>query len=219
MRITTTVVLAIILPLAGCTDDDGPAGPLTGGDPNMPATGDGGDGDGRTDDEVPDADDLPPDGAGVIDLSDVSTEEFLALASSSPPFGGAISDTAGLVRIDYKTDPSGIDPEADENGIIHKSTHYCGDTAAGALEELADDIAFRLANPPSADPVFSCVDNVCSHAAALEFDVTGDYTFLDGTLRSVVFIEGGTVAEEFRVSGRIYADNALIYFAGTPCGE
>ncbi|MCA9603708.1 MAG: hypothetical protein KC417_16870 [Myxococcales bacterium] len=147
----------------------------------------------------------------VVLVACVSPDQFKKWALATPAFGEAIDAKKGIVYVEYRTDPTGEDPEADANGVIKKGVHLCGAGMTFTLAVLKNDLKWRYDNAAQfgLGDVVTCTgkDNrdTCSHDAALEYDVTGDYTFEDNKLRYVVRIEGATISEEFLQRGKVYA--------------
>lgn len=149
----------------------------------------------------------------------VTNESFIKMATGSPPFSGAIDPAKGLVRIDYRSDASGEDPAAGPDGIIKSFNRYCGADIAPQLERLKKDVQFRLGIAASLGQPqpFTCDGEICRHEALGEYDVTGEYTFINDKLRTVVFIEGGTISEQFRVDGKNFAKWFTTIYSQSNC--
>jgi hypothetical protein len=159
----------------------------------------------------------------VVLLACVTPDRFKEWALSTPAFSGAIDAKKGVIYIEYRTDPSGEDPNADANGIIKKGVHLCGNGLAFTLAVLKNDLKWRYDNADlfGLGDVITCKSqdkrDTCSHGAVAEFDVTGDYTFENDKLRYIVRIEGGTISEEFRQEGRIYGLQKIAALMNKTC--
>jgi len=157
------------------------------------------------------ADEAAPAAAPQAPRLDVAA--FKALATTG--FAGALDGSAGLA---VARALSCQEPENDlEKRPLKRARLLCGAGMEWQAEQIQRDLLRRIGN----DQELRCEGLVCSHDAEGEFDEAGRYEFeaRDGALflRSVAYVEGGPVSEEFMAEGRAWTQKELAALRKLTC--
>ncbi len=152
----------------------------------------------------------PPPEPPVADAAKPALERVVRGEAS---IGDLVDASQGVVHVIWATDASGLDPRADESGIIRLGERVCGAELAELVTYLDRDLGNRT------DTTWDCADDSCEHPAAMEYDLSGRYRFERGDpvrLISVVRIETG-VTEDALTQAREFVRDQLATLENGTC--
>ena len=138
------------------------------------------------------------------------------MARDVASFRAAMHPDRGLLLVEYFSDASGEDPDADENGTVARARRLCGTTLDDYLARAQRDLHHRL-NDADARATVTCEPPMCSFAAMVEFDLAGELRFGDGYLDSIVRVESAGVSESFLAAARAHVTASLGSHASGRC--